>query len=73
MDNVEPTGFRFYRVAFSHDPETHGWCIYEQKSINGSANTLEFVDGPWALEQDASREMRRLNEAQGLNFAERPD
>lgn len=62
-DDDEITNFTIYRVAYSHDPHTRGWCIYE---MIGSA--LSYIDGPWISERDAKEEMRILNKQQGMKL-----
>lgn len=59
-DDDEVTGFRFYRVAYSHDRD--GWCVWEQTSDN----RLIFNCGPFESERDAQNMMRSMNEAQGV-------
>lgn len=67
-EDVTETNWKLYRVAYSREPRTEGWCIFEQVVLNGS-NSLEFVDGPWDHEQDAHAQMRLLNSEQGVNLS----
>lgn len=59
----EITSWSIYRVAYSHDPNHRGWCVFEM-----DGTSLMYVDGPWLSEQDAKAEMRILNGHQGVNF-----
>ena len=64
MDDDEPTGFRFYRIAYDHDRD--GWCVWEQTKDN----RLVFNCGPFGTELEASKMMRDMNVAQGMNWYE---
>ncbi len=65
MDNdAKPTGFRFYRIAWSH--ERDGWCVWEQTSDN----RLVYNCGPFSNERAASEMMRDMNVAQGMKWYE---
>lgn len=60
INDDEITGFRFYRVAYSHDRT--GWCVWEQTSDN----RLVFNTGPFDTEDEAKTMMNDMNFAQGI-------
>ena len=62
-NDADITGFKFYRIAYSHEDDHRGWCVYEQKD-----QKLFLVDGPWKEEQKARDRMRQLNQEQGLQL-----
>ena len=59
MSDAVPTGWKFYRIAYSHERE--GWCVYIQ-----TESELILHDGCWKTQNEAMDEMIRLNNEQGV-------
>lgn len=62
MDDADPTGWKLYRVDYSHD--RLGWCIYEEEG----EHHLVFNCGPFKFADEARAKMREMNESQGVNI-----
>lgn len=62
MDDADPTGWKLYRVVYSHD--RLGWCVCEE----AGEHHLVLISGPFKYEDEARAKMRSMNESQGVKI-----